>query len=367
MPDASAPLNRSNENADSPPLTRSFVLRVIFILSAIAVAFAVFKLSSLLLLGAGAIVVAVIIHMLADPIHKRLKIKKKLSVILSILIIGILLGATGWLFGSQLAAQANTLVDELPRSIGQVRDSLAGTPFGDLILQGISQMSEQAGAALGYLRGLVGGILNSMVAIIVVIVSGIVLSTQPVTYRDGLLLLVPKPRRGRLRAVMNACGRSLKGWLLGQLIAMSVIAVLVSLGLLLVGVPSWLILGLLAGFAQFVPLVGPIASAIPGLIIAASMGVSPFLWTLVVYVGVQQIESNFLTPYVMNRTAALPMVLTLFSILAFTALFGVVGAVFATPITVILYVGVQMLYVEDQLGEKLQVKGERAHIAPEGV
>lgn len=364
MPDASSP--KGDIAARHAALTRTFIVRALFILGLIALAYAAMKLSTVFLMATGAVVVAVIIHLIADPLKRRLKMRKKYAVLSAIVILALILGGFAWLFGSQLAAQVDTFLAELPRSVEQVRASVEQSPFGEVAMQAWNSASEQAGAALGYLRGLVSNVVNTVVGLVVIIVAGVMLASRPTSYRDGMLLLLPTQSRDRVRSVMNACGRSLKGWLIGQLIAMAVIAVLVSLGLLIVGVPSWLILGLLAGLAQFVPLIGPIVSAIPGLIIAASMGWVPFAWTLAIYVGVQQIESNFLTPYVMNRTASLPMVLTLFSILAFTTLFGPLGAVFATPITVVLYVMVQMLYVEDTLGEELDVKGETRHDAPAG-
>lgn len=363
MGDASSP--DPNDRNDSTVSAR-FAGRVFFILAVVALAYVATRLTTLILMATGAVVVAVLIHMVSDPLHQRLKVPKKLATIAAIALIFLFLGGLGWLFGSQIAAQGNTLANELPRSLEEVRASLSGTFFGDMVLNAMDQAEEQAGAAFSYVRGLVSNVVNSFVAIVVIIVAGIVLATQPITYRDGILLLAPKDVRGRLRSVMNACGRSLKGWLVGQLIAMAAIAFLVSIGLLIVGIPSWLILGLLAGLAQFVPLIGPIISAVPGLIIAGSMGPGPLIGTFFVYWGVQQIESNWLTPYVMNRTASLPMVLTLFAIIAFTTLFGVMGAIFATPITVILYVAVQMLYIEDRLGEKLHVQGERSHSAAEG-
>lgn len=362
MSDASSPQPTEAERT----LSRKFVLRTLFVLGIIALGYMLVQLSTIIIMAAGSIIVAVIIHLIADPLHKHFNVEKRLAVLIGIASIAILLLGFGWLFGSQIAAQSNTFLDELPRSAEQLRQSMSGTTIGDMALQAWDGAGEQAGAVFGYVRGLVGNVLNALIALVVIIVTGIILATQPITYRDGILLLVPSRQRGRLRSVMNASGRSLKGWMIGQLIAMSIIGILVSLGLLLIGVPSWLILGLLAGFAQFVPLVGPIASAVPGLIIAGSMGWGPLLWTFLVYVGVQQLESNFITPYVMKRMTALPMVVTLFSILAFSTLFGPIGVVFATPITVILYVAIQMLYVEDQLGEKISVKGEKSHSAAAG-
>ena len=352
--------------ATEPPLTRKFVVRILFILVMIGVTAAAIKLATLFLMITGSVVVAVIIHLISDPLHKRLGIGNTSAITIAILTLLVIILGAAWLFGSQIMAQSLALADQLPRSTDALQQRIAGTAVGDMVAQAWQSAGDQAGAAFSYAQKLVGNILGSLVSMVVIIVSGFILAAKPVAYRDGLLLLFPPHRRGRLRSVMNASGRALKGWMIGQLISMLVVGALTSIGLLLVGVPSWLILGLLAGFAQFVPLVGPIISAVPGLVIAASMGWVPLTWALVVYIGVQQLESNFLTPFVMNRTTSLPMVLTLFSILAFTTLFGPIGAIFATPITVVLFVAVQMLYIKDQLGDDLKVKGEEHYLAGAG-
>jgi predicted PurR-regulated permease PerM len=211
-----------------------------------------------------------------------------------------------------------------------------------------------AGEVLSNVTRVAGDIFSAIVAIVVTITAGIIFSLYPRRYRDGIILLFPKDMRPRLRESANATGVALKGWLVGQLISMSIIGVLTTIGLLLIGMPSWLALGLLAGVAQFIPVVGPNVAAIPGVLIGASISMPMMLWSLAVYIGIQQLESNFITPIVMRRAAALPMALTLFSIIAFTALFGIIGALVATPMTVAAKVLIEKLYLEDVLGERAE-------------
>ena len=74
---------------------------------------------------------------------------------------------------------------------------------------------------------------------------------------------------------------------------------------------------------------------------------------------VQQLESNLITPYVQQRVVSLPMVLTMFSVVTFSALLGFVGMLFATPLAVVVFVLVKMLYVEDMLGHDINVGVEQ--------
>lgn len=132
---------------------------------------------------------------------------------------------------------------------------------------------------------------------------------------------------------------------------MLLVGATVSVGLWLAGVPSPLALGALAGLAQFVPVVGPMAAAIPGLLIGLSEGMQTFAWAGLVYFLSSQLEANLFSPFVLRSLAELPMAVTLFAVFAMGVLFGSLGVLFATPLALMAYVLIKMLYVEDVLGE----------------
>jgi predicted PurR-regulated permease PerM len=136
-------------------------------------------------------------------------------------------------------------------------------------------------------------------------------------------------------------------WLRGQLVAMLAVGALTGLGAALIGLPSALALGLLAGLLEFVPIVGPIFAAIPALLLAATLGWSEVLWTLALFIVIQQIEGNMLMPAIMQKAVELPPAVTLFAVLAFGLLFGPLGVLLATPLAVVLMVLVQHLYLRD--------------------
>jgi predicted PurR-regulated permease PerM len=108
----------------------------------------------------------------------------------------------------------------------------------------------------------------------------------------------------------------------------------------------------------FVPLVGPALAAIPAILVALSEGGTMVLWVIGLYVVVQQIEGNAIMPLVQRRTVGLPPVVTLFALVSLGVLFGPLGILLGTPITVVLYVAVKQLYVRDTLGEPTDVPGE---------
>jgi predicted PurR-regulated permease PerM len=207
----------------------------------------------------------------------------------------------------------------------------------------------------GILMTIFGGIAHTLL----VIAGGIYLAAQPDLYRKGLLKLVPKPSRGLAGDALDASGKALKLWLLGTFVSMALVGSLTAFGLWLIGVPSWLALGLLAGLFEFIPIIGPIAAAIPGVLLALTVGIDTFLWALALYILIQQMEGNVIQPLVQRYAVDLPPALLLFSVVAGGFLFGIIGIIFAAPLTVVAYVMVKRLYVREALDTETSLPHEK--------
>ena len=132
-----------------------------------------------------------------------------------------------------------------------------------------------------------------------------------------------------------------------------------SSGRISIGIPAALTLGLLAGFLDFVPFIGPIVAAIPAIVLALAGDPETALWVVGLYLVVQQIEGNIITPLFQKRAVELPPALLLFSLVAAGLVFGIAGVMFAEPLTVVLYVLVKRLYVRDALDTDTPMPGEK--------
>jgi predicted PurR-regulated permease PerM len=199
-----------------------------------------------------------------------------------------------------------------------------------------------------------GGIADALV----VVFGGIFLAAQPKFYQVGAIKLVPAANRALVAEAMGDSERALRLWLRAQLIAMVVVGVLTGVGLWLIGVPSALALGLLAGLLEFIPFAGPVIAAIPAVLLAVVVGPEVMLWTIALYVGIQQIEGNVLQPLLQQYAVELPPVVLIFSLLGFGMLFGALGIILAAPLTVVCYVLVKRLYVQEALGTATPIPGE---------
>ncbi len=139
---------------------------------------------------------------------------------------------------------------------------------------------------------------------------------------------------------------------------MALVGALTGLGLWLVGVPSALALGLIAGLAEFIPYVGPIVSAVLALLLASSQGLETTVAAVAIVVVVQQLESNVIMPLVSKEALAVPPATAIFAVVAMGVLFGPLGLLLGFPLTVVLDIAIRRLYVRETLGEPVEIPAE---------
>jgi predicted PurR-regulated permease PerM len=188
-----------------------------------------------------------------------------------------------------------------------------------------------------------GGIAD----VILVLFLSLYFAVDPKLYRNGVLLLLPDSVRPRVGNALDAAGDALRKWLVGQLGAMAVVGLLTGIGLWMIGVPMAIPLGILSGILDFVPLIGPLIAAIPGILIAFSQGGDVAVYAALVYFGVQFFEGHVVIPLAQKWSVSLPPVLGLLAIVACGLVFGLIGVLFAMPLTVVAVVLVKRLWVDN--------------------
>ena len=312
------------------------------------------RLVDLLLMVFASVLLAILLHLIAEPLQKRVRMERRLSLVAALLIVAVGVGLLLWLFGSQISAQVGSLAILLPKSWTALQIRLSGSPVGEALLAQVRNATWPDNFLLTWATRIAGGLASAAAAIVIVAVGGAYLAFHPQTYAGGLVMLAPPAHWERVRDTLEACRRALRQWLLGQLVSMIFIALTTALGLWLAGVPSPLALGLVAGFGQLVPVVGPWIASAPGLVIALAQGPQTLALAFAVYAVTTQIESNFVTPWVRRQMASVPMAVTLFAMIAMAALLGPIGALLSSPLATLAYVLVRKLYLEGALGERLE-------------
>lgn len=146
------------------------------------------------------------------------------------------------------------------------------------------------------------------------------------------LAFAPADRRAGVRDAWNQVESRLGMWVRGQLLLMAIVGVACGAAYLVLGVPSALLLGLIAAICEAIPLIGPILGAIPALLAAATVSPELVLLVLGVTVVIQIVENNVLVPVIMRNSIGLSPLIVTVSLLFGGALGGIMGALVAVPI-----------------------------------
>jgi len=337
---------------------RQFVRRVLIVLGLTTLFILAWQLRALLLMFFGALVVATVFRAFSDRLERLIGCGPNLAVGLSItLILAVAIGLVA-LFGSHIVQQVQTLRVTLPIAWHAFEARMGDLGLGEQIKHLAESVRSPGGSSFSAFAATILSIGSGIADVIVVIVAGVFLATQPRFYLTGAVKLIPPGKRALALEAITESEGALRLWLRGQLIAMVVVGLLTGFGLWALGMPSALILGLLAGVLEFIPFAGPILSMFPAILLALAVSPDLALWVLLLYFAVQQFEGYILTPLVQQYAVDLPGVVLLFALIAFGALFGTLGVILAAPLTVVTYVLVKRLYVIETLHTPTPIPGE---------
>lgn len=315
---------------------------------------------ALLLIFAG-VLLGVFLRGLTMLAVRWLRLPRALGLALVVLLLLGIGVAFFWLAGPQVFQQGQVLVAQLPQSITVLQSSLQKTDWGRAILSSLPSLSglqPSFTSILGSVTQIFSITMALAGAVVFIFFVGLYLAASPGIYETGFLFLLPREHRRRGREVLLALGLALRWWLLGRAVTMTLMGTLTALALWWADVPLALVLGIIAGLLLFVPYLGAIAAAIPALLIGLMQSPSKAAWIAVIYTGVHVFEGYCITPFVQKRAVALPPALLLSVQILAASLFGTIGVIFSTPLTVVAVVLIQTLYVQDVLGEKVAVLGK---------
>lgn len=317
----------------------------------------VYYVFDVLLLFFAAVLLAVFLRGLADILGRLVRIGDTWRVLLvSVLLIGFLAGAIA-LLAPSVAEQVANLRVELPRSAQAAADYVSQFGWGQVIFAQLPSVDDlrqhiDASSMVSSVGGFFSSTAGTVANFFIMILLAIYLASEPHFYTRGFIRLFPKQHRTRVRDVLHQIGLTLHWWLIGKAGSMIFIGVLTWIGLSILGIPLALTLGLLAGLLSFIPNFGPILSAIPALLLAFIQSPATALYVLVLYLAVQVIESNLVTPMIERNTIELPPALTILFQLALAVMVGGLGLVLATPLLAVVMVVIQMVYIQDVLGDR---------------
>jgi predicted PurR-regulated permease PerM len=199
--------------------------------------------------------------------------------------------------------------------------------------------SENRGAVTRYLTGL-RSVTTSVISGLIIFVLGPVMAFYLLVdlprLKRGSMALIPPGRREEITRLMDRIGQAVGGFFRGQLLVALFVGVASSIGLWAIGLPFWLLVGMVAGVFNLVPLVGPFIGGGLAVIIALISG-EPLkaLWAALVLLAVQQVDNHLISPNVMGRTVQLHPVVVMLALLVGASFAGLFGMLVIVPLVAV--------------------------------
>lgn len=295
--------------------------------------------------------IAIILGTVVRPLLTRL-VNKGLSQTVALLLIlaAVLVLLAGFigLLAPMLSAQSDKLAADIPRYYQVIRDWLVNSR--NLLVSRLSEslpstlggqaetanteadVLKSAGQALGYLSTISKVLF--MAITITALTGHWAVSGQRLV--QSMLISLPQASRLKASALVSDIEGKVSGYLGGQGLLCLAIGVLAFASYALIGLPNAMVLAIIAGLMEAVPMIGPLLGAIPAAVIALTISPIMLIWVVVATVVIQQLENNLLVPRVMKKAVGVNPFVSLLSIATFSALYGIGGALMAIPLAAII-------------------------------
>lgn len=220
--------------------------------------------------------------------------------------------------------------------------------FDTLTVQIASAVGQLGGAVLPVL----GGVADTALSILIILFLSLYFLADPQMHQEGMIKLFPISYRHRVREIIARLDHTLRGWLRATVISMAFVGVATGIGLAALGIQQAAALGVLAGLLSFIPNFGPIVALVPSIAVGIVQTPENLGWIVIVIYGVSLIQSQIVGPLLVAGSINLPAVLILLGQIVAGFFFGFLGIMLAVPLTAIVMVLVQEIYVKDVLGDR---------------
>ena len=302
----------------------------------------VWQLRGILLLGFTSVLIAVALRAVSDPLARWTRLPAGLTLAAVIFLTIGFVGGSLALFGWRIADQYDEILHRVQLGLADASALVNSHSVGRWTLQHMaSARIDGAAAALTPALGSALGSLGQGLAY-----TAIVLAIDPPRHLAGVLVVVPAAHKAIAETFLRRSGVILRKWLVSRLIVMVSIGILSSIGLTLLGIDGAFTLGLTSGLLTFIPLIGALLAAVPAILVALAQSPLLAVYVGLMYWAVHFIEGTFITPFVQDAEVDLPPVLTMYSAVVFTVLFGTSGIFLSSPLALMAIVAIQVFYLK---------------------
>lgn len=282
--------------------------------------------------------------------RRRRHLPRTWAILSVFLVIIILLVALTGLLVTPVVLEAQAFLANLPANLERLEALVQGwedryrwlpdlTGLIRRLPQEINRLSRYFGPAAGVAFRFVGGV----VTIVTVLFLAFYMLVEGPAIKAGFLALFPRRLRGEVAEVLEQIGAKFGGWVRGQLLLGLIIGTAAFVGMAAIDMPFPILLGIVAGVTELIPLVGPVLGAIPAVFLALFQPTWKLIFVVAWYAFIQQAEANFVVPRVMRASVGISPVLTIIALIIGARLLGAVGALLAVPVAAALQVVVGTL------------------------
>ncbi|MGH7459845.1 MAG: AI-2E family transporter [Pseudomonas sp.] len=317
----------------------------------------VYSVAEILLLLFVAILFSIYLSWITEIFQRRLGAPRWLGLIAALALTTLAVVGIGALMIPPLVEQTQELISAMPARLQQLEAQLLElarrSPVAGQILGGLGPGESYTGALMQQVGNQMKGFVpyfwsgaGFLIHFISVLVMGIYLALRPALYKEGFIQLAPPMHRELVRDILGDLGRTLRAWIIGQILAMVVLGVLTWIGLEILRVPYALAFGVFTGAVAIVPFFGTLVSTLlPAIFVVGSGGFGYALLIVLLGVVVHLVEANIVLPMIMERQVRLPPVLSILSVLIMAHLLHLIGLLVAVPVLCTAIVIVRRVYV----------------------
>jgi len=331
-----------------PWTTSQVVIATTFVVCVFLTFWLLYRLRALIFLLFVAIVIGIAIRPLVEWLQRRGVARNTGIIIIYILIAAVVLGFLALTF-PVIADQATQLSQNLPQYYSEIRGALVNS--GNRLLQNIglrlppeltlflSSMPVAEGELLNQVTQTVfftNLVVRGILSILAVFLLAYYWTQESSVIIRTLLRLAPLNRRHDIQEFFYLAEAKIGGYVRGQAILCLLVGAAAFILYTLIGLPYTLVLALIAGFMEMVPIVGPALGAVPALLAALSTDPDKVIWVLIATGLIQMMENVLLVPRVMKNSMGVNPIIILLSLVAFSSVFGFAGALLALPLAAII-------------------------------
>lgn len=294
-----------------------------------------------------AIVIGTVIRPIVAWMYQRGLTRIAGVILVYILLFALLVGFL-FLLSPLIIEQSRTIIAAMPIYYHDLREGITSYPnplivqLGKFIpavlpsLKPAQQTGQDVMTSAGQAFGYISSVGQFIFITIIILMLAFHWTLDGPRIIQSFLMLVSQGQRESVRDLILAMETKVGFFIIGQGVLCLVIGTMALIAYLLIGLPNALVLALIAGALEAVPMIGPLLGAIPAALVALSMGTDKLIWVIVATVVIQQLENSLLVPRVMSRAVGVNPFVTLLALFAFSSFFGVAGALMAIPMAAII-------------------------------